>query len=157
VNLEFKQLSEVERLHFIALHTNPVVRRHMPLSSEKFGDTECAAWIADKKRLWEEYGYGLWAFIIDGEFAGWGGLQPENGEVDVGLVLHPDYWGTGKAIYDEIIRRAFEEMGLESVTVLLPPTRTRVKAIFRLVFKLDGELAIAGERFIRYRLHRSAH
>jgi len=40
VNLEFKQLSEVERLHFIALHTNPVVRRHMPLSSGNFSDAE---------------------------------------------------------------------------------------------------------------------
>jgi ribosomal-protein-alanine N-acetyltransferase len=63
VNLEFKQLSQVERLHFIALHTNPVVCRHMPLSSGNFSDAECAAWIADKERLWEDYGYGPWAFI----------------------------------------------------------------------------------------------
>jgi RimJ/RimL family protein N-acetyltransferase len=127
----------------------------MPLSTGNFGDAECAAWIASKERLWEEYGYGPWAFIVDNKFVGWGGLQPEDGEVDIGLVLHPNYWGMGKAIYDEIVRRAFVEMGFESVTVLLPPTRTRIKAIIRLGFKVDGELEIAGERFIRYRLHRT--
>lgn len=58
----------------------------------------------------------------------------------------------GKIIYDEIIRRAFGEMELASVTILLPPTRTRVKGIRRLGFQPDGEVEIGGERFIRYRL-----
>lgn len=75
-------------------------------------------------------------------------MQPEEGEVDLGLVFHPDYWGYGKAI-----RRAFEEMGLQSVTILFPPTRTRIKGILRLGFQLDGDVEIAGERFIRYRLN----
>jgi [ribosomal protein S5]-alanine N-acetyltransferase len=55
MNLEFKRLNQVERSHFIALHANPLVRRHMPLSSENFGDAECATWIADKDKLWDDY------------------------------------------------------------------------------------------------------
>jgi hypothetical protein len=55
-------------------------------------------------------------------------------------------------IYEEIMRRAFGDMGLESVTILFPPTRTRVKGILRLGFKPDGEVEMAGERFIRFRL-----
>ena len=94
--------------------------------------------------------------MIDGKFAGWGGLQPEEGDADLGLVLHPDYWGMGKVIYDEIIHRAFGEMGFESVTILFPPTRTRVKGILRLGFKPDGEVEAYGERFIRYRLYAPA-
>lgn len=50
------------------------------------------------------------------------------------------------------MRRAFGDMGLESVTILFPPTRTRVKGILRLGFKPDGEVEMAGERFIRFRL-----
>ena len=46
--------------------------------------------------MWDEHGYGPWAFIINGEFAGWGGLQPEQGEADFALVLHPDFWGWEK-------------------------------------------------------------
>ena len=55
-------------------------------------------------------------------------------------------------LYDEIIERTFGEMGFESVTVLLPPTRKLIKGLLRLGFKTDGELEVGGERFNRYRL-----
>jgi ribosomal-protein-alanine N-acetyltransferase len=153
MKLEFKRLSEVDCSEYVALNTNPLVMRQMPLSDERFNDEACKEWIKGKEKMWEEYGYGPWAFILDSQFAGWGGLQPEGEDADLGLVLHPDYWGMGKTIYEEIIRRAFGEMGLESVTILFPPTRTRVKGILRLGFKPDGEVEISGERFIRYRLY----
>lgn len=153
MNLEFKRMSEIDRAEYIALNTNPLVMKQMPLSSSDFDDEACKAWIEGKEKIWEEHGYGPWAFVIDGRFVGWGGLQPEEGDADLGLVLHPDYWGYGKVIYEEIIRRAFGEMGLDSVTILFPPTRTRIKGIFRLGFQPDGEVDVAGERFIRYRLH----
>jgi ribosomal-protein-alanine N-acetyltransferase len=47
-------------------------------------------------------------------------------------------------------------MGLRSVTILFPPTRTRVKGILRLGFQPDGEVQVGGERFIRYRLNAEA-
>jgi len=153
VHLEFKRLSDINCAEIIALNTNHLVRRQMPLSDDNFGEKECLEWVAGKENQWERYGYGPWAFIVDGKFAGWGGLQFEDGDADLGLVLHPDYWGMGKIIYDEIIKHAFGEMGFESVTILLPPTRTRVKGIQRLGFQLDGEVELCGERFIRYRLY----
>jgi RimJ/RimL family protein N-acetyltransferase len=150
--LEFKRLSEIDCSDYIALNTNPLVMRQMPLSSSDFDEAACREWIAGKEQMWAEHGYGPWAFVIDGKFAGWGGLQPEEGEADLAIVLDPGYWGYGKIVYEEIIRRAFAEMGLESVTILFPPTRTRVKGILRLGFKPEREVEIAGERFIRYRL-----
>lgn len=152
MNIEFKRLTEVEKSDIITLMNHPLVRRQMPLTSDNFDESDCAEFIAGKERLWTEHGYGPWAFVVDGQFVGWGGLQPENGEADLGLVLHPDHWGIGKALYDEIIVRAFGEMGLKTVTVLLPPTRQRIKGLLRLGFREDGELAVSGERFIRYRL-----
>jgi len=152
VHLEFRRLSEISITDIIAVNTNSLVRREMPLWDDNFGESECRDWVEGKEKQWEEYGYGPWAFIINGKFAGWGGLQYENGDADLGLVLHPDFWGMGKTIYNEIIKRAFGEMGFESVTILFPPSRTRVKGILRLGFQLDGEVELYGERFIRYRL-----
>lgn len=154
MQIEFKRLNEVDRAGIIDLMNNPLVRRQMPLTSDHFSEADCEGFIAGKERLWAEHGYGPWAFVVDGKFAGWGGLQPEEGEADLALVLHPDAWGLGKPIYDEIMRRAFGEMGFESVTILFPPSRTRVKGILRLGFQPDGEVEIGGERFIRYRLRR---
>ncbi|MGJ8641301.1 MAG: GNAT family N-acetyltransferase [Opitutaceae bacterium] len=108
--------------------------------------------IAAKEQLWKEHGYGPWAFIIDDQFSGWGGLQPENGEADLAMVLHPKCWGIGKKLFGAIMDRAFGEMGFKAVTALLPPSRKRIRAIAKLGFKEDGELLIGKERFIRYRL-----
>ena len=155
MNIEFKRLTEVEKSEIIELMNHPLVRRQMPLTSDNFDESDCDAFIAGKEQLWAEHGYGPWAFVIDGQFIGWGGLQPENGEADLGLVLHPNYWGMGKALYDEVINRAFGQMGFETVTVLFPPTRTRIKGLLRLGFREDGTLEVGGEQFIRYRLNKS--
>ena len=112
--------------------------------------------VAAKERLWSEHGYGPWAFVVGGQFVGWGGLQPESGEADLALVLHPNHWGIGKVLFEEIVGRAFGEMGFESVTVLLPPTRTRVRGLLRLGFAEDGEIEVGGERFLRFRLVKKA-
>ena len=152
MNIEFKRLTEIDPVDIIDLMNNPLVRRHMPLSSPMDSDS-CAAFVKNKEQLWLDFGYGPWAFVVDGVFIGWGGLQPEAGDVDLGLVLHPDYWGMGPTLYHEIIKRAFDEMGFESVTILFPPTRTRIKGILRLGFKPDGEVNVSGERFMRYRLY----
>lgn len=79
------------------------------------------------------------------------GGRPEAGDADLTLVLHPHLWGLGKRVYDEIIRRAFGELGFSSVIIRLLPSRTRVRGVARLGFIGDGELVLGGERFIRYR------
>ena len=150
--IEFNRLTEIDKSEIIELMNNLLVRRQMPLLKGVFGDKDCDEFIAAKERLWIDNGYGPWAFVVNGQFVGWGGLQPEHGEADLGMVLHPKYWGIGKTLYGEIIDRAFGEMGFETITVLLPPTRKRMKGLLRLGFKREGELMIGEERFIRYRL-----
>ncbi|MEO0339042.1 MAG: GNAT family N-acetyltransferase, partial [Bacteroidota bacterium] len=116
MQIEFKRLSEVDKKDIINLMNHPLVRRQMPLLVGHFDEQRCDNFISAKEQLWQEHGYGPWAFLIDGQFAGWGGLQPEQGEVDLALVLHPDYWGTGKAIYRKIISFPFKEMDFDSIT-----------------------------------------
>ncbi len=156
MKIEFKPLRDVSKSEIIELMNNQRLRQHMPLAQGTFNDADYNSFITGKEKLWSEHGFGPWAFIVDGAFAGWGGLQPELGDADIALVLHPAYWGLGKRIYDEIIRRAFTEMGFESVTVLLPPSRTRIKGILRLGFQPDGKVEIEGEVFMRYRLHKAS-
>ncbi len=79
-------------------------------------------------------------------------MQPEDGDADLTLVLHPNFRGTGRHIYEAVIARAFGPMNLDSVMILFPPSRTRIRGILRLGFVPDGETEIGGERFLRYRL-----
>lgn len=152
MDIEFKRLNEIEKPQIIDLMNNQLVRRQMPLLKGEFTKSQCDKFITAKEQLWVEHGYGPWAFVINHQFAGWGGLQPENGEADLALVLHPSYWGVGKLLFKMIVDRAFNHMGLNSITVLFPPTRTKIGGILRLGFKKDSETKIEGERFIKYRL-----
>lgn len=151
MDVEFKRLTETSLVDLAELFNHPDVRRHLPLAKGEFTAEKCARFVSSKERIWDEHGYGPWAFFVDGQFAGWGGLQPEGPDADLGLVLHPRYWGLGYSLAREILTRAFEEMGHDSVIVLLPPSRTRVRALKRMGFQEDGELVLGDERFIRYR------
>jgi RimJ/RimL family protein N-acetyltransferase len=152
-DIVFRRLSEVDPAALVALMNDPLVRRHMPLARGTFGPAECARFVAAKERLWETHGYGPWAFVVDGAVAGWGGLQPEDGDVDLGIVLHPSHWGAGRAILARLLRDAFEGLGAPSVIILLPPSRVRTSGVRRAGFVPDGELTVAGERFLRFRCH----
>jgi len=150
----FRRLTDVRPDDIIELMNDREVRRHLPLARGRFGASECERFIAAKEAMWEANGYGPWAFFLDGEFVGWGGLQPEGDDVDVGLVLRRTHWGAGRVLYERILDHAFGKLGLDSVIALLPPSRTRVAGMRRLGFREDGEVMIGDERFNRYRLTR---
>ena len=148
----FSRLSEVDEADLIALWNDPLVRQLMPGAAKVFGPVECAAFVAAKERMWSERGFGPWAFLVDGAFAGWGGPQPQAGDVDLTLVLRPEYWSHGPRIYDEVLRRAFEELGCDSVIALYPLEKARIKPLLRRGFEPDGRLKIQGVRYQRFRL-----
>ena len=150
--IEFRRLSEVNPLSIIELMNDPEVRRHLPLAQGEFDRADCERFVVAKERMWEENGYGPWAFLLGEEFVGWGGLQPEGDDVDVGLILHRAHRGAGRSLYKRIVAYAFSELGVDSVIALLPPSRTRVAGLRRLGFQEDGEFMIDEELFHRYRL-----
>ena len=149
--LTLARLTEVDPADLIELMNDSRVRRHMPLAAGSFGGDDCAGWVAAKEAMWRDHGYGPWAFLVDGVFAGWGGLQPEGNDVDLALVLRPAFWGHGRAIAERVLAEAFGPLGFDDVTVLLPPTRGTA-AVRRFGFRPDGEVEVAGRTFLRFRL-----
>ena len=152
----FRRLSDVRPDAIIDLMNDPDVRRHLPLARGHFGRGECERFVAAKERIWDEHGYGPWAFMLDEDFVGWGGLQPEGDDVDVGLVLRRAYWGAGQVLYKRFIRQAFSELGVDSVIALLPGSRSRVAGLGRIGFREDGQVTVGGEVFNRFRLQRAS-
>ena len=109
--IELKRLTEVNPAAVIELMNDPAVRRHLPLARGHFGRSEYKRFLAAKERMWEERGFGPWAFVLDDELVGWGVLQPEGDDADVGLVLSQKYWGAGRVLYggsDSLATRADE-------------------------------------------------
>lgn len=149
--ITFHPLSEIAAAELLGLLTNPDVRRHMPLAGDNWDEAKALDWATSKDAQWQENGYGPWAIRIDGTFAGWGGFQKEEDEADLGLVLLPGQWGHGATIFRELVRRG-TEMQVRNVTIMLPPSRVRLKGLVRLGFEPAGELEYAGQRFLKFRL-----
>ncbi len=149
-------LEQIDKRKIIELMNNKLVGKQLPLLSGGFSADDCDNFLSAKKHLWDTHGYGPWAFLIEEEFAGWGGLQPESGEADFALVLHPNFWGWGRQILNKIKEQAFDLMNLDSFIILLPPSRPNSRAVTRFGFVADGELTISGETFLRFRLYNPA-
>lgn len=149
----FARLTDIDLDEVLALLNEPRNARHMPLVGEPSTHETAAAWISAKDRQWEEHGYGPWAILLDGEFAGWGGFQAERDGADLALVLHPRWWGRGAEVArgDRRGVRRPRAGGRPHRTALQPATRCRRGA---LGFLPDGEATHGEVRFRRYRLTR---
>jgi RimJ/RimL family protein N-acetyltransferase len=150
----FVPLSSIPPATWQILLNHPGIRRHMPLAGGGWTEETAADWAAGKDRQWQENGYGPWGILVDGEFAGWGGFQKEEEDADFGLVLLPEFWGHGSALHKELMDRGFGELGLQSITIMLPPSRLRLTALARIGYQPVGELEYAGHRFLKFRLTR---
>ncbi|MDV7339238.1 GNAT family protein [Terasakiella sp. A23] len=153
-DVRFVSLNDIPKEKIISLMNDPLVGEQLPLLQGGFSTADCEAFLTVKQKLWDDHGYGPWAFVIDGEFAGWGGLQEEEGEADFALVLDPRFWGCGLRIFRKVCDQAFEEMKLAAITILLPPSRKNTRAVLRMGFVEDRPLSVAGETFRRFRLEK---
>jgi RimJ/RimL family protein N-acetyltransferase len=153
MTLRFGRLADVPIAAIIALHNDPRVRRHLPLSTGDADEARWRAWVVAKEQEWQRHGRGPWACFDGGAFIGWGGLQDEAGDADVALVLDPAAWGHGATLLRMILARARDEFRLTSVTLHLPPSRARNGALARFGFVAEGDVWLAGVCFTRYRCH----
>jgi ribosomal-protein-alanine N-acetyltransferase len=157
MTFELRRLSEIAQGDIIALMTNPSVRAHMPLARGVFDEDACRSFVEGKEQQWTDNGYGPWAFVIDGQFAGWGGFQKEEADVDLAIVLGPRWWGHGPSICRKLLARGFAPQaeggfGFSAVTIMLPPSRRHFKALKRLGFQEEGPVDYLGERFVKLRI-----
>ena len=154
--ITFVRLTAVDVDAVTSLLNKPRNARHLPLAGgQEFTAETTAAWVAGTDDQWDEHGYGPWAILIDGEFAGWGGFQKERNGADFALVLRPQFWGNGDGIARQALDHGFRELGLEEVVIALPYSRRPDRVVARYGFVPDGDVAYGGVRFRQYRLTQS--
>ena len=151
-DIVFARLSDVSLDEIAAHMSDPRVVAHMPLDPGNWDRQACAAFVAAKEECWRRDGLGHWAFLCDGAYVGWGGFQKEGDAWDFGLVLKPDRFGLGMAIFRKAMAYAREDGRIPFVTFLLPPSRRNLGALDRLGARYLGEIDYGGATFRKYRL-----
>ena len=152
MTLRFVRLTEIAPELILNHMSDPVVARHMPLLREPWTLKTVADFVAAKEAFWAKDGLGHWAFLIGGDYAGWGGFQREGEEWDFGLVLRPAHFGAGLLIARRALDFARSDDRIPFITFLLPPSRKNLGALGRLGARPLGAVDHAGERFLKFRL-----
>ena len=62
----------------------------------------------------------------------------------------PAYWGYGRKIYNDLIQQAFIDLTFDSLTILFPLSRTRIKWVLKSSFVEEERINIDGECFIQF-------
>lgn len=151
-HIVFTRLPAVDPGEIIAHMSDPRVAEHMPLLTFEWDKAAVAKFVATKEECWRRDGLGHWAILSDGTYVGWGGFQKEGDAWDFGLVLKPDSFGLGVRIAKKAIAFAVADERIPFVTFLLPPSRTKLRALERFGARFVGEADYNGARFLKYRL-----
>lgn len=148
--ITFVRLSEVPRHELVSQMSDPRVAVHMPLLIGSWDDERADAFVASKEACWARDGLGHWGILANGAYAGWGGFQKEGEEWDFGLVLKPSCFGIGRRITRLALAFAIADERIPYVTFLLPPSRKRLGALWRLGAAFVCEVDYDGARFLKY-------
>ena len=125
----------------------------MPLLTGAWDIKMATNFVRMKEEYWARDGLGHWAFLVDGNYVGWGGFQKEGDEWDFGLVLRPEAFGLGKRVSKKAIDFATADDRIPFVTFLLPPSRKNLGALRRLGAKHVGDVDYDGAVFMKFRLN----
>ena len=150
--ITFARLPEIEPDDIIAHMSDPRVGQHMPLLTFEWNRAAVAKFIATKEECWSRDGLGHWAILCDGKYVGWGGFQKECEEWDFGLVLKPESFGLGTRISKKAIEFAVADERIPFVTMLVPQSRKKLRALDSLVAIFVYEIEYVGAKFLKYLL-----
>jgi hypothetical protein len=150
--IRFARLADIPPAEILSHMTDPRVAEHMPLLTGTWDLETVAAFVAAKEACWDRDGLGHWAFLYRGRYAGWGGLQREGREWDLGLVLKPGNFGLGNRILKQVVAFARADSRIPYVTFLLPPSRKHLGALSRIGATACGKAASGGAEFLKFRM-----
>ena len=150
-NLILRPFKDDDVDDYFGVLDSPEVRRwlHIPESLDRSDAWQQMAWFVGQ---WELRGTGHWALEEkkSGQFVGRAGLhRPERHDwpgVEVGWLLHPDYWGRGYATEAgaAAVRYGFEDLQVDKLFSCILPENHRSQAVAkRLGFEFLEERVLA--------------
>ena len=150
-NLVLRPFKDEDVDDYFGVLDSPEVRRwlHLPESLDRSDAWQQMAWFLGQ---WELRGTGNWALEEkkSGKFIGRAGLhRPERHDwpgVEVGWILHPDYWGRGFATEAgaAAVRYGFDQLEVDKLFSCILPENYRSQAVAkRLGFKFLEERVLA--------------
>ena len=150
--IELREFTAASIEQYRGLICDPNVIRHMPLAEFTYTDEWIHEWILRKASTWENRELGPWSLWHESNFVGWAGLEPEEEDLSLGMVLHKTYWGSGERILKLILAKWDNHLPGKRVIVEFPKSRKSSLWAKKLGLLEIDEIEILSHSFVRYEL-----
>lgn len=147
--IEYIKLDEVNPEEFVALLNKQKIREHL-IAHELFDLETIKAWIETKIEVDSSKGCKVRAIVVNQQLAGWCGIQLEDENYEIAIVIDSKYWGLGRKIFREIMTWA-KEFGHKTVFIHFLYTRPEYKFL-RKISKNVYESELFGNKFTTYEI-----
>ena len=147
--IHYLKFDAVEPADFLPILNNQKIRAHL-IDHPDFDLAAVGEWMEGKQLVDGQAGCRVRAILVDGQLAGWCGLQFENGQHEVAIVLDDGYWGLGKRVFSELLAWA-RDFGHETVCIHFLSTRPEYSFMKKIAQRVY-ESEMFGARFISYEI-----
>lgn len=147
--LEYLAFSQIDPADFLPMLNKQTTRQHL-IDHELFTPDTAKAWVQSKIDVDACQGCRVRAIKVDNQLAGWCGIQLEEGQYEIAVVIEDIYWGLGRPIFREMMGWA-KELGHTTVFIHFLHTRPQYKFL-RKMSKNVYVSELMGSTFTTYEL-----
>lgn len=149
MNIEYVKFTEIDTDDFVALLNKETIREHL-IEHELFDIGSVNAWVKSKLEIDSTTGCKVRAILSNNQLAGWCGIQLEDGEYEIAIIIDDSLWGAGKKIFSDIMYWA-KELGHENILIHFLDSRPEYKFL-RKISKKVYTSELLGRKFTTYQL-----
>ncbi len=147
--LEYVKFDQVDPAELLPILNKQKVRQHL-MEHHLFDEETLQKWLAGKLAMDASSGCKLRVIELDKRPGGWCGIQIEDGQYELAIVLDDEYWGLGRQVFKDMMSWA-KTLGHETLFIHFLHTRPEYRFL-RKISRRVFENELYGHRFITYEL-----
>lgn len=147
--IEYLKLNEVSQEKLLMILNKQAIRTHL-VEHDLFTLESLQIWVEAKLQVDATLGCKVRAIVCDGVLVGWCGIQQENSDYELAVVLDDSAWGVGKRVFQDMLVWA-NALNHETVIIHLLGTRPVYKFLEKMALDVS-KTQMMGQSFVSYRL-----
>lgn len=153
-DIEFLDLDKPSHEQWLELLNNKRIKKHMPLAENTVDLNWVLGWLRHKKELSAKSLFPIYSIWINSGFAGWAGIQPDDDDFELSIVLKPEYWGYGRNITKRLVDEFLSKETKRDLLVYLPISRGVEKIAAKLQLEKLEKFELLGKEFMKFRANK---
>lgn len=147
--IEYVKLNDIDPGDFIPILNDQKIRKHL-IEHDLFDVDTARSWVETKIETDSNEGCKVRAIVYEDRLVGWCGIQFEDGEYGMAIIIDQQFWGLGKVVFHDLMRWA-KDLGHDEIFIHLRHSRPEYRFL-RKTAKKVYERELLGEQFTVYLL-----